>query len=70
MEKRNTDKFLVNSARTERYFKSSIPKMQRLLNRYERKLKNIIVSNELYPSANFPKEMRQYNKLIPIFLFM
>ena len=30
MEKRNTDKFLVNSARTERYFKSSIPSMQRL----------------------------------------
>ena len=49
MEKRNVDKFLVNSARTERYFRSSIPSMQRLLNSYERKLKNINVSNELYP---------------------
>ena len=49
MEKRNTDKFLVNSARTERYFKSTIPSMQRLLNRDEKKLKNIFVSNELYP---------------------
>ena len=48
MEKRNVDKFLVNSARTERYFRSSIPSMQRLLNSYERKLKNINVSNELY----------------------
>ena len=49
MEKRKTNKYIENGARTERYLKSSIPSMQRLLNRYERKLKHIIVSNEFYP---------------------
>ena len=32
MDNRNTKKFKVNHAKTERYFKSSIPFLQRLLN--------------------------------------
>jgi len=53
MEKRTSDKFVVNSARTERYYRSAIPSMQRLMNSYEKDLKRIlncnIVPNEFYP---------------------
>ena len=49
MEKRKPNRYIENIARTERYFKSSIPSMQRLLNRYERKLKHLFVPNEIYP---------------------
>ena len=53
MEKRSSEKFTVNSARTKRYFKSSIPSMQRMLNNYEKDLKRALrvssVPNELYP---------------------
>ena len=37
MEKRNKNKFVVNSTKTDRYMymKSSIPSMQRLLNKHE-----------------------------------
>ena len=38
MKKRSQDKFIVNKAKTDRYMKSSIPSMQRLLNNYERKM--------------------------------
>ena len=55
MQKRNQNRFLENSARTERYMRSSIPSMQRLLNKHENKLKkalsNIVpvnVPNEFY----------------------
>ena len=48
MEKRKTENFFVNIARTERYLNSSIPSMQRLLNRYERKFRDIIVTNEIH----------------------
>ena len=46
--------FIVNKAKTDRYMKSSIPSMQRLLNNYERKMTSAlncldIVSNDLYP---------------------
>ena len=53
MEKRSSNKFIVNSARTERYSRSSIPSMQRILNSYEKDLKKALrvmpVPNELYP---------------------
>ena len=52
MEKRKTNKFIVNSARTERYLKSSIPSMQRMLNKHERQLRNIYVTNEIYPCGS------------------
>ena len=42
MKKRNQKKYVENYAQTERYKKSSIPSMQRLLNRYERNLNSII----------------------------
>ena len=42
MKKRNQKKYVENYAQTERYKKSSIPSMQRLLNRYERSLNSII----------------------------
>ena len=37
MVKRNQGKFYVNNAKTERYKNSTIPFMQRLLNKYEAK---------------------------------
>ena len=52
-EKKSSEKFIVNSARAERYSKSSIPSMQRMLNNYEKDLKRALrvssVPNELYP---------------------
>ena len=39
MEKRNQGKFYVNNAKTERYKNSTIPFMQRLLNKYEANVK-------------------------------
>ena len=56
MDKRVSNKLKVNSAKTERYFRSSIPYMQRKLNNYERDLKRIMSSsnctNEFYPSGS------------------
>ena len=55
MQKRNQDRFIVNSAKTERYKRSSIPSMQRLLNKYDREFKMVLkssVSNELYPRGS------------------
>ena len=56
MEKRVSNKFKVNRAKTERYFRSSIPYMQRKLNNYERDLKRIMSSsnctNEFNPSGS------------------
>ena len=52
IQKRNQDRFIVNSSKTERYKRSSIPSMQRLLNKYDREFKMVLkssVSNELYP---------------------
>ena len=42
MKKRYDNKFIINSAKTERYMRSSIPSMQRMLNDYEKKLKNAL----------------------------
>ena len=56
MEKRILNKYKVNSDKTERYFRSLIPYMQRKLNSYENDLKTIINSssctNESYPSGS------------------
>ena len=56
MDKRVSNKYKVNCAKTERYFKSTIPYMQRKLNNYEKDLKRIISSssctNEFYPSGS------------------
>ena len=56
MDKRVSNKFKVNSAKTERYFRSSIPYMQRKLNNYERDLKRIMsfsnCTNKFYPSGS------------------
>ena len=41
MEKRNCEKFYVKKANTERYRKSAIPSMQRLLNQSEREMSDI-----------------------------
>ena len=50
MVKRNTKKYKENLARTERYKRSSIPSMQRLLNKHEKKLNGIFKS--LVPCTN------------------
>ena len=42
MDKRNASKFVVTKALTERYRRSSIPSMQRLLNNAEREKREII----------------------------
>ena len=56
MDKRVSNKYKVNCAKTERYFKSTIPYMQRKLNDYEKDLKIIISSssytNEFYPCGS------------------
>ena len=57
MEKEWTEKFFVNSVRTERYLNSSIPSMQRLLNRYEKKLRDIVVTNEIYPCGSLVEKI-------------
>ena len=44
MKKRNTMKFKTNKTRTERYRKSAIPYMQRLLNKEENLKSSIIKS--------------------------
>ena len=58
MERRNKRKFIENNANTERYKKSSIPSMQKLLNKYEKDVKGILkslepVSNDLYRNDSF-----------------
>ena len=55
MQKRNQDRFIVNSSKTERYKRSSNPSMQRLLNKYDREFKMVLkssVSNELCPRGS------------------
>ena len=50
---RNKEKYVVNIARTERYKKSAIPFMQRLLNKDECEKKKIIKKiNEIVPVNN------------------
>ena len=39
MKKRNQNRFIVNNAKTERYMRSSIPAIQRLLNKHENDFK-------------------------------
>ena len=67
MKKRSQDKFIVNKAKTDRYMKSSIPSMQRLLNNYERKMTSAlncldIVSNDLYPRDSLVGKIKPTNK--------
>ena len=50
MKTRNPKKFVVNSACTERYSKSSVPAMQRLLNEHDKKFNDMISS--LCPVTN------------------
>ena len=53
MEKRNCEKFLVKKANTERYRKSAIPSMQRLLNQSEREMSDILKRiNDTVPVNN------------------
>ena len=49
MEKRSGEKFVVNKAFTERYRRSAIPNMQRLLNNLEKEKKKIfkIIGNSV-----------------------
>ena len=50
MEKRNCEKFIVKKAMTERYKKSAIVSMQRLLNQSEKEKRDIMGKiNETVP---------------------
>ena len=58
MDRRNKRKYIENNASTERYKKSAIPSMQRLLNKYQRDVNGILksllpVSNNLYHYDSF-----------------
>ena len=66
MKKRNQNRFIVNNAKTERYMymRSSIPAMQRLLNKHEndfrKALKNLVhvnVPNEFYPHGSLVEKI-------------
>ena len=59
MKTRNQQKFIVNSACTERYKKSSVPAMQRVLNDLDKNFKS--VSESLYPVTN---EICQFGSLV------
>ena len=50
MKIRNQQKFIINSANTERYKRSSVPAMHKLLNDYDKSFKSI--SKSLYPVTN------------------
>ena len=53
-------KYKENIAKTERYKRSSIPKMQRLLNNYERSLNCIVKSlctNDNWQKASFVEKI-------------
>ena len=62
MEKRNQGKYFVNKAKTERYKKSSIPSMQRLLNKYEASFKNALKCLVSVPTniANTAHSLRNF----------
>ena len=64
MKKRNQNRFIVDNAKTERYMRSSIPAMQRLLNKHEndfkKALKNLVhvnVPNEFYPRGSLVEKI-------------
>ena len=42
MQKRNPDKFVVNSSNTDRYKRSTIPSMQRKLNEEQRNFMSLV----------------------------
>ena len=53
MEKRSGEKFVVNKAFTERYRRSAIPNMQRLLNNLEKEKKKIFRKIENSVPVNY-----------------
>ena len=53
MDKRNASKFVVTKALTERYRRSSIPSMQRLLNNAEREKREILKKIENTVPVNY-----------------
>ena len=53
MEKRSGEKFLVNKAFTERYRRSAIPNMQRLLNNSEKEKMEILKKIENSVPVNY-----------------
>lgn len=70
MNKRKESKFFVNQTKTERYKKSSIPYMQRLLNKEEKVFKNCLVrqsnvnlyASELCQPGSITNDNLNYNK--------
>ena len=49
MKKRNVEKFLINNIVTERYKRSAIPAMKKMLNEEELKLKRAIQNIDIVP---------------------
>ena len=61
MIKRRGKKFVENYANTERYFKSTIPYMQKLLNKEDSKLKNLL--NDCNVSSSYASELCHYDSI-------
>ena len=62
MIKRRGKKFVENYANTERYFKSTIPYMQKLLNKEDSKLKNLLNDCNA-SSSSYASELCHYDSI-------
>ena len=61
MEKRNGQKFVVTNALTERYRRSSIPSMQRLLNKADRERSEMMKKIENSVPVNYDAYLYSYH---------
>ena len=61
MKRRSQGKYFVNKAKTERYKQSSIPFMQRLLNKYDANVKNALKHIVSVPTNIAPETLSLRN---------
>ena len=65
MKKRKTEKYFIKKINTERYMKSAIPAMKRVLNREEMKRRNLLnVSLASENNVFVTVSQRKYNLLL------
>ena len=69
MEKRSGEKFVINKAFTERYRRSAIPNMQRLLNTSEREKKKMFKRIDNSVPVNYDFQRRLSSKFVRALLF-
>ena len=69
MKKRKTEKYFIKKINTERYMKSAIPAMKRVLNREEMKRRKLLnVSLALENIVFVTLSLRKYNLLLLLLL--